>query len=98
MGPTGLDETWLWYDTEGRGDELVKTKKCEPAEVLWPGYKCVNGIAETSKVKILLFKIPKSRALIDSRTICLDQIGRERGLASINLLTLICIFFYRQNL
>ena len=50
MGPTGLDETWLWYDTEGRGDELVKTKKCEPAEVLWPGYKCVNGIAETSKV------------------------------------------------
>ena len=50
MGPTGLDETWLWYDTEGRGDELVKTKKCEPAEVLWPGYKCVNGIVETSKV------------------------------------------------
>ena len=58
MGPTGLDETWLWYDTEGRGDELVKTKKCEPAEVLWPGYKCVNGIAETSKVN---FYIPNSR-------------------------------------
>ena len=56
MGPTGLDETWLWYDTEGRGDELVKTKKCEPAEVLWPGYKCVNGIAETSKVNFYFHK------------------------------------------
>jgi len=60
MGPTGLDETWLWYDTEGRGDELVKTKKCEPAEVLWPGYKCVNGIAETSKVNFYFSKTRNS--------------------------------------
>ena len=64
MGPTGLDETWLWYDTEGRGDELVKTKKCEPAEVLWPGYKCVNGIAETSKVSFYFLELNIRIALI----------------------------------
>ena len=52
MGPTGLEDTWLWYDTEGRPDELVKTKSCDVAEVLWEGYKCWNGRVETSKVRI----------------------------------------------
>ena len=51
MGPTGLEDTWLWYDTEGRPDELVKTKSCDVAEVLWEGYKCWNGRVETSKVR-----------------------------------------------
>lgn len=51
MGPTGLEDTWLWYDTEGRADELVKTKTCDVAEVLWEGYKCWNGRVETSKVR-----------------------------------------------
>ena len=90
MGPTGLDETWLWYDTEGRGDELVKTKKCEPAEVLWPGYKCVNGIAETSKVRELNIRI----ALIgwhSSNVGWRILIGQERHLVNTILLTLIII-------
>ena len=55
MGPTGLEDTWLWYDTEGRADELVKTKSCDVAEVLWEGYKCWNGRVETSKVRFLPF-------------------------------------------
>ena len=54
MGPTGLEDTWLWYDTEGRPDELVKTKSCDVAEVLWEGYKCWNGRVETSKVSMFI--------------------------------------------
>lgn len=65
MGPTGLEDTWLWYDTEGRPDELVKTKSCDVAEVLWEGYKCWNGRVETSKVRTY-FTVKKFTIMIQT--------------------------------
>ena len=47
MGPTGLT-SWLLFDSEGRGPLLAKAKKCKVSEVLWDGYKCLNGVLETS--------------------------------------------------
>ena len=74
MGPTGLEDTWLWYDTEGRPDELVKTKSCDVAEVLWEGYKCWNGRVETSKVCDLFCEQKKTK--IDFRLTCFFTIQK----------------------
>lgn len=47
MGPSGLS-SWLLFDSQGQGPTMAKVKACKIIDVLWDGYKCINGVLETS--------------------------------------------------
>jgi hypothetical protein len=47
LGPAGLS-SWLLFDSQGKGPTMAKIKTCEVSEILWDGYKCINGVLETS--------------------------------------------------
>ncbi|CBY12287.1 unnamed protein product [Oikopleura dioica] len=46
----GID-SWLLFDSRGKGPRLARMKKCQVADVLWEGYECINGVLESSAIK-----------------------------------------------